>query len=130
MNGRPKPYVPVMPVTWWLRKPAWFWFMMREFSSTFVAAFAVVLLLMLYKLSQGKEAYEAFVAGLRSLPAIAFHLVALTFAVLHTVTWFNAAPQAAAVRVGEKRVPPAALVAGNYLMWALVSLAVYWVLTR
>ncbi|MFQ5520995.1 MAG: fumarate reductase subunit C, partial [Candidatus Methylomirabilia bacterium] len=80
-------YYPKLPATWWLRRPAYFRFMMRELSSVFIAVFLVVLLIELYQLAQGPAAYAAFVATLRSPGWLAFHVVALAFALYHSVTW-------------------------------------------
>lgn len=124
--GTPKPYHQRIPATWWLKHPAYFRFMLREWSSVFVAAYAVVLLVMLNRLSHGPQAYEAFLACLKSWPSIVFHWVAFAFALLHTVTWFQATPQAMAVRFGEKRVPSALIVAANYVAWVAASAFVLW----
>ena len=128
--GTPRPYHRPIAASWWLKYPAYTRFMLRELSCVFIGAYAAVLLVMLYRLSQGKEAYDDFLAALKSPVAIAFHVIALAFAVLHTVTWFNATPQAMAVRLGEKRVPSAALVGMNYIAWLVVSLVVFWAVTR
>jgi len=125
-----RPFQAPMPATWWLKKPSYVLFMMRELSSVFVAAYSVVLLVLLHRLSQGPEAFEAFRSGLKSWFSIALHLVVLAFALLHTFTWFNAAPQSMSVRLGEKKVPPHLIAVLHYCAWIMVSIAVYWLLTR
>ncbi|HWP34611.1 MAG TPA: fumarate reductase subunit C [Thermodesulfobacteriota bacterium] len=121
---RPGLYYPKLPRTWWLRHPAYFRFMMRELSSVFVAAFLGVLLAQLYHLSRGPEAFAAFLAQLRSPGWIAFHVIALGFAVYHTVTWFGATAVVQVVRIGGRQVPPPLVTAANYAVWAAVSLGV------
>ena len=121
-----KPYVRPMPATWWLQRRVYFMFMLREISSVFVAAYLILLLLMIHRLSQGPAAYASFLETLRSPGAIFFHVVALGFALLHTVTWFNLTPQAVAVRVGEDRVRPGLIIAPNYVAWVIVSAIVAW----
>lgn len=121
-----KPYVRPMPATWWLQRWPYLLFMLREISSIFVAAYAVLFLVMLHRLSQGPAAYTAFLEGLLSPLAILFHIVALAFALLHTITWFHLTPKALAIRIGEERVPPGMIILPNYVAWILVSAFLVW----
>jgi fumarate reductase subunit C len=129
-----KPYERSLPATWWLRRsPPWwlrrwpyFFFMLRELSSVFVAAYLVVFLVMIHRLSQGQDAYESFLATLKSPLAILFHVVALGFALLHTITWFNLTPKAIAIRRGEERVPAILVIAPNYVAWLVISAVIAW----
>jgi fumarate reductase subunit C len=104
--------------------------MLRELSSVFVAIYVVWFLVLLRKLSEGPEAYAAFLEGLRSPLAILFHVVALAFALLHTITWFNLTPQAMPIRRGEERVPAALIILPNYVAWFVVSAALVWIVLR
>ena len=123
-----KPYMRPMPATWWLKRSPYFLFMLRELTSVFVAAYVVIFLMMIRRLNEGQAAYEAFMASLKSPVAILFHVVALAFALFHTITWFHLTPKAMAVRIGEERVKPAMLIAPNYAAWAVVSAIVAWFL--
>ncbi len=122
----PNPYVRKMPATWWLKRPAYFWFMMREFSSVFIGVYSVILLVMVARVKAGATAFDGFVAALQSPVAIVFHLVALLFAVLHSATWFNATPKAMVIRRGEEKVPPALMIASNYVAWVVLSAILMW----
>jgi fumarate reductase subunit C len=115
-----------MPAAWFLTRPSWFFFLLRELTSLFVGVFAVEVLLLVRAVSKGKEAYEAFLACRASPGWIAFHVVALAFVLYHTVTWFVAAPKAMRLRMGDEPVPPAAIVAGHYAAWLAVSAAIVW----
>ncbi len=53
-----------------------------------------------------------------------FHLLALLFALFHTVTWFGVAPKAMPLQIGEKKVPSAAIIMAHYAGWIVVSAAV------
>jgi fumarate reductase subunit C len=121
-----KPYVRPMPATWWMQRRPYFIFMLRELSSVFIAIYLVLLLVMIHRVSQGPAAYISFLGSLRSPAAIFFHVVALAFALLHTITWFNLTPQAVAVYVGEERIRPALIIAPNYVAWVIVSAIVAW----
>ena len=121
-----KPYVRPMPAGWWLRRPSYLLFMLRDFSSVFVAAYVVLFLVMIRRLSQGPAEYEAFLAALRSPLAILFHVVALAFALLHTITWFQLTPKAMAVWRGEERLPAAMMIVPNYVAWIVLSGVIAW----
>ena len=129
-NTKVKPYIRPMPATWWLKRRPYLVFMLRELSSVFVAIYVVWFLLLLRKLSEGPEAYAAFLEGLRSPLAILFHFVALAFALLHTITWFNLTPQAMPIRRGEDRVPASLIILPNYVAWFVVSAVLVWIVLR
>ena len=119
-----------MPASWWLERRPYFFYMVREATSIFVAAYVVVLLVMLHRLSQGPEAYAAFLEGLKSPAAILFHVVVLAFALFHTITWFQATPKAMAVWRGEQRLPAPMLIIPNYLAWIVISAILGWLILR
>jgi fumarate reductase subunit C len=106
---------------WWLRRSSYLAFILRELSSLFVAWFVVFTLLQIHALSQGPESYQQFQDWLRSPLILILNVVALFFVVLHSITWFQLAPQAMAVRFRGKRVSAAWIAAPNYAAWALVS---------
>lgn len=121
---RPGLYYPKLPATWWLRRPNYVAFMLRELSSVFIAIFLVVLLVQINELPRGPAAFAAFQAKLRSPGWVLFHLVALAFALYHSITWFNLTGVVQVVRVGEHQVPPRLVAGANYVAWAVVSLVI------
>ena len=125
-----KPYVRPISATWWLKRSSYTLFMLRELSSVFVAGYVVLFLLMIRRLSQGPAEYEAFLTSLQSPLAILFHVVALAFALLHTITWFNLTPKAMAVWRGEERLPAAMMIVPNYVAWIVVSGVIVWFVLR
>ena len=127
---RPGLYYPTLPATWWLRRPSYFKFMMRELSAVFVAIFLVVLLVQVRRIGQGPEAYAAVLQTLRSPGWILFHVVALGFAIFHSVTWFNLTGVVQVVRVGERQVPPRLVAGGAFAAWGVVSLVLLWFFAR
>ena len=74
---RPGLYYPKMSNTWWLKRPNYIRFMIREVTSVFIAVFLVVLLVQLGKLAQGPAAYEAFLRTLRA-PGRRFPILPIT----------------------------------------------------
>jgi len=117
-----------MPIFWWVHKWIHMRFILRELTSVFVAFYAVVLLFHVRSVAVGPEAYAAFLAWLRSPPALALHGVALVMVLFHSVTWFNLAPKALVVRVGEQRIPGWIIAGMNFAAWGVFSGVLAWIL--
>ena len=95
---------------WWLRDPFFIAYMAREATAVFVAAYAVVLLVGLVRLSQGEAAWNAWLAALRSPLSLAFHAVVLATFVYHTWSWFRIMPKTMPlIFLGGRRVPAGAI---------------------
>ncbi len=109
---------------WWLKHRPYTVFMAREWSSVFLAMYVVLLLVLVSKVQDGWEAYRDYMDFLHSPLLIAFHVAALLFALLHTVTWFAAVPKGLPLRRGEDLVPPSLMIGGNYMAWVIVSAVV------
>ena len=95
---------------WWTKKRSYFLFVMRELSSVFVGWFAVFLMVMVFAIGRGEASYQRFMEWAASPIVVVVNIVALAFAVLHTVTWFVLTPQAMVVRLGGRRVPAVKMV--------------------
>lgn len=108
MKIRERPPYPtyVRPVsrTWWLAPGPYRRFAAREVTSVFVAAFSVILLLALFALSRGREAYEGFLDWLELPGVILLHAVILVAVLYHSVTWFALTAHVQELRVGGKTV--------------------------
>jgi fumarate reductase subunit C len=115
---------------WWTRKRSYFVFVMRELTSIFIAWFVAYLLLFVYAVGQGEEAYRNFLDWATSPWLVALNVVGLLFVLLHTATWFSLTPQAMAVRVADRPVPAFHIIAGQYTGLVVVSLFVLWLVTR
>ncbi len=126
----PRWYRERMSVYWWLGQWRYLKFVVRELSSVFVATFVVMTLLQLRALRNGPEAYARFQHWLQTPWAIALNSVCLFFVLFHTITWFNLAPQAMAIRMRGRRLPDFLVAAPNYVMWLGVSVVVAWLVLR
>jgi fumarate reductase subunit C len=126
----PKGYRVRVSTYWWLARWAYLKFILREVSSIFVAWFVIETLMQIHALSEGSIAYAEFQNFLRNPLVMALNVVSLLFVVFHTVTWFNLAPKAMAVRMGGKRVPAILIAGPNYVAWVAVSVVVTWFLLR
>jgi succinate dehydrogenase subunit C len=110
---------------WWRRNPYYGRYMVRELTCVFVTAYAVVLLVGLVRLAQGRAAYEAWRASLDTPAAVAFHAVTLVFMAYHAATWIAVMPKSMPplrlgdVRIGDRAVIAAAAVASLALSGSL-----------
>jgi fumarate reductase subunit C len=109
---------------WFFRHPRYLRYMAREVTCVFIAVYTVLLILGCIRLSQGRDTYEAFLALLATPASIAFHVLALGFAVYHSVTWFNLTPKALPLQFGAKMVPPRAIAGAHYVAWVVISVVV------
>ena len=116
-------------VWWWTRKRTYFLFVMRELSSLFIAWLVLYLLLLIRAVDHGPAAYADFLDRAASPWLVVLNVVAFGFVLLHTVTWFSLTPQAMVVSVRGRRVPAAAIIAGQYAGLVVVSAIVYWLVT-
>jgi fumarate reductase subunit C len=129
-RGEPLTWRRPVSVWWWTRKRTYFVFVMRELSSLFLAWFVVFLLLLLRAVTAGETAYADFLDLAASPWMLVLNGVAAAFLLLHVVTWFSLTPQAMALRVRGRKVPPVAVIAGQYAGLAAVSGFVLWLVTR
>ena len=112
--------------TWWLKRKPYILFMIRELTSVFVAGYCIFLLVLVYKLTQGAEAYDNLMAILKSPSSVALHLVTLSFVLYHTITWFNLTPKILVLYRGEERIPQGLVAGGFYAGGVVVSVIVVW----
>lgn len=123
MSNR-RPYVRSMD-GWWKRDAYFMRYMAREVTALFVAGYAVVLLVGLVRLGQGRAAYEAWLQALKSPLSLVFHLIVLAVFCYHTWSWFNIMPKTMPILfVGGKRVQPGAITGIGLAAAALACLAV------
>ena len=120
MSAR-RPFVRPME-GWWRRNPYFVRYIAREVTAFFVAAYALVLLAGLIRLSQGPAAFGEWLEGLRSGWSVALHLVLLMTFVYHTYSFFDIMPKTMPpVAVGGKRLSRAALTNLGLALAALAS---------
>ena len=117
-----KPYVRKIPNTWWLQNRSYRAYMLREFSSPFIAIYTAVLLVGVIRLYQGQEAYEAWLTALQSPWSIGFSVIALLLALCHSLSWIKFLPQVLPLQFGETKVPALPLVATHYAIFIILSI--------
>lgn len=100
-----KPYVRPQHPYWWARRP-YRSYTLRELSGVAVALYAGVLLVGLFSLSRGAQAYSDFLRWLTSSGSVVLHIVLLAAMLLHAVTWFQTLPKTMPRLVIDGKVVP------------------------
>ena len=126
----PEWYRRPVSVWWWLESWRYAKFVLRELTSVAVAFTALLLLWMALAMREGPEAFARFRARMESPLFIALNILALIMVLYHSITWFNLAPKAMAIRFGGKRVPDWIIAGFNYFMWMTASAVVAWLALR
>jgi fumarate reductase subunit C len=121
----PRWYRPPVSTYWWLGKCAYVKFILRELSSVAVAWTVALVLVQVLALIRGQGAYLQFEHRMSSPWMIAINIVAFAFLLLHSITWFNLAPKAMAVRVRGRRVPGVLISGPQYMAWIAISAIIF-----
>jgi fumarate reductase subunit C len=121
-----RPYRQPVNRYWWAKRRSYLLFMLREISCVFVAWFVVYLLLLVYAVGAGRDAYDRFLDFSANPIVVALNIVTFIFVLLHAVTWFASAPRAIVVHLRGRRVPASAVLAGHYAAWLVVSAFIAW----
>jgi len=102
--------------------------MLREVNCILVAFYCVLLLTGLAALASGQpDRWNAFLSAQQHTTWIVIHAFALLyFFVYQTMAWFQLAPKAMPLQLGESAIPAAAIIAAHYLVWIVVSALVFW----
>lgn len=121
-----RPYIREPSKTgWWLARPRYIRYMMREISAVFIGIYVVVLIVGLLQLSRGEAAYNEFLATVEGPAGLIFAVFAMLFAIYHTYTWFQVTPKAMPLTLGGKRIPGAFIIAAHWFGFILVSTALW-----
>lgn len=115
-----------IPIFWWLKKPSYMKFILRELTSLAVVYAVVLLLVQVVAVSRGEEAYARFLAFLELPGVVVLHASILLGLLFHTVTWLNLAPRALVLRLRGRRIPDRVILLAHYLGWLAVSALIFW----
>jgi fumarate reductase subunit C len=107
---------------WWRRNPFYRWYILRELSSVFIAAFALELLWGLLALSRGRAVYEAWLGWLATPGVLTLHALAFAFVVYHAWTWFKIMPKT----LPRLPLPDALIVVSGVSAVMVVSAILLW----
>ena len=120
-------YHPTQPWNWFLKRPAYVKFMVRELTAVVIGLYLVYLLCILATVGSSEAAFIELSAGLTSLTSRLLHAIALAAALFHSITWFNLTPKAMPVYRGEYRLADPLVAFGmGYLPWIVVTILIIW----
>jgi fumarate reductase subunit C len=124
-----RPYVRPLHPRWWLHDRRQFLYILRESTCVWVGLYSAILMDGLIRLSQGREAWNGYLAALSSPTGVTVQLICLGFAAFHAVTWFRVTPKAMPpLLIKGEPIPAETIVRGHFAVWAVLSLAVLLVL--
>ena len=89
----------------------------------FVGGYALFLLLLVAHLDDS----ASFGAILDSPVLVILQWIALPFVLYHSITWINLTPKVVVLRRGEERVSPILIAGTNYIIWAVLSSVILWI---
>jgi len=125
-----RPYVRSMD-GWWKKNPYFIEYMIHEGTALFVAAYALVLLVGLVRLSQGEVAWNSWLEALKSPVSLVFHLLILVMVAYHSYTWFKIMPRTLPpIMVGGKRLSDSAITATGLIAVVVACLALLGIVWR
>ena len=121
MTSRPRR---AMGAFWWTARGSYFLIFLREISSVFIAAYVVLLVILIARVGGDQASYESYFELFTSPGLLIFHVVAFLFSLLHSITFFNLIPKGLSIRLGEEPVPPALISGPIYAAWSVVTVIV------
>ena len=111
---------------WWRGNPYYVRYMIMEATSVIVALYALILLVGVWRLSQGATAYEAWLAALRQPLAVALHVLMLLAMIYHAYTWWKVLPKTLPLlHLGGRPVPGLLLSSAGWTATLVMSAVIY-----
>ena len=111
---------------WWTSNRHYTLYMIREWTSLFVALFSLVYIYGLSLWATGSR--TAFLDLLLNPAMIAFSFIALIFTMYHAVTWFYLLGKVVPVKIGKTTSKPWQALALNIALLLVISYLAVWLL--
>ena len=110
--------------SWYLKKPKYIPYMLRELSSLFVGVFCCFLVWGLYQLSQGEVVFNQWLNVLWN-KLFWLNIVIFLFVFYHSYSWFMVTPKAMPIKFKGKRIPGWVIIAAHMIMWIVCSIVIF-----
>jgi fumarate reductase subunit C len=111
---------------WWLANSHYRQYMIREWTSFFVAVFSLIYIYELSLFASGAK--DSALTLLRNPGIIVFNLVALLFTMYHALTWFYLTGRVQPIKIGKTTTKPWQALLVNIVLLLLISYAVIQIL--
>ncbi|NKE67173.1 fumarate reductase subunit C [Ramlibacter sp. RBP-2] len=110
---------------WWRRDPFFVKYMIREVTALAVLVYAIILMVGVVRLSQGAEAFNGWLAALKTPGSILLHLVLLASMIVHAKSWFDIMPKTMPLMfVGGHRVEGSTITRTGYVVTIVATVLV------
>ena len=117
-------YRRAMGAGWWTRKSHYFWYVVREFTALPLAIWLLLLLGEIKRAGDGAGAYHPH----GSVLFVVFSVIALLFAIYHSVTFLSLAGVIIHMNIVDRPLPPWPIVWLMFGAWAGASLVIFYFL--
>ncbi|KAB8311930.1 fumarate reductase subunit FrdC [Erwinia endophytica] len=124
MTSKRNAYHRPVTASWWLKSGFYRFYMLREGTAIPALWFSLELIFGLFALKHGEQNWAAFVSFLQHPLVIALNLLALAAALLHSKTWFELAPKASVIVIGDKKLSSAPIIRGLWSLMIAISIIV------
>ena len=118
--ARPPTYTTAISKTWWLRKPAYFVYVLRDLSPTAGVLWLLAFLYEIRGLHSGPSGYTPFHSPL----FVAFSSFCIAATLFHAFTWFRLTGIATPLRLGGRVFRPIEITIVLYATFVLVSVLI------
>ena len=111
---------------WWTASRHYTTYMVREWTSLFVAVYSLLIIYGLSLWSMGSPV--DFLNFLKNPAMIGFSLVALVFTLYHAATWFYLLGAISPIKIGRSKTKPWQALVLNIVLLVIVSYLAIWLL--
>jgi fumarate reductase subunit C len=119
-KSKVKEFVRPVATDWWLKKPSYTLYMIREICGVIVGLYGVFLIILMKEAIAGNLA--SVVEGMKGPVGLLLHAVVLASAVFHSFTFCKLTPRAIVLRKGEDQVPESQIINAHFGAWAVASI--------
>ena len=109
---------------WWTSNRHYAMYMVREWTSLFVALYSLIFIYGLSLWATGSRA--EFLNFLRNPAVVGFSLIALVFTMYHAATWFYLLGAISPVKIGRSTTKPWQALILNLILLLIVSYLAVW----
>lgn len=119
-----KSYQRPLTTGWWLKRPGYIRYMLRESTSLLVWLFSIELWLALLALARGEASWNTFITTIQQPVFLIINAVMLIGVIWHMMTWFQLTPKTLDLRWRGKPLAANSIKAGHYIATVVISLIV------
>ena len=117
-----KPYHSTEPANWYMEKPFYKRYMLRELTCIPIALYVLNLMSGVVALAGSLFDWQAWVQMQKTPLMLLLVLFCLVGAVFHTVTWFETTPKVMKVQQGEQFLPEKYILGAHWAVFAMLAL--------